>query len=149
MNSDQIKTLLDCCFVAKHITEEMKELPKGFKPRHMHVLAAVAKLSASKHDVRVSDVSRALNITTPSVTKLINDLCEKAVMEKYTHDKDKREALVRLTALGEEYEYKYVEQYHTEWADNLGNISDEEIETAVRVIHQLADAMPKGDLHEK
>lgn len=145
MNSDQIKILLDSCFEAKNITEKMKPLPEGFKPRHIHIIDAISRLSARMEEVRVSDVSRQLNITTPSVTKLINELEEKGVVEKYEFSGDKRVTLLKLTQLGRAYEQKYVERYHTEWAQNLKDVNDADIEIVVRTIHKLAKAMPAGD----
>ena len=74
MNIDKFKELIDSCFIAKKITETMEELPKGFKPRHIHVIDSIYQLSKKKSDVRISDVSSKLNVTTPSITKLINEL---------------------------------------------------------------------------
>ena len=144
MDHDQLRTLLDSCFAAKKIVEEMKELPQGFKPRHIHISDAVSRLGAGGEEVRVSDVSRRLNITTPSVTKLINELEKKNVVVKYECPDDGRATLLKLTELGKEYEEKYVEQYHAAWAKNLDDISDEDVEAVVRTISRLAEAMPEG-----
>lgn len=144
MNAIEIKELLDICFVAKTITERMKQLPKGFKPRHIHIIDTISRLSSTLDEVRVSDVSHQLNITTPSVTKLINELEEKKTIEKYEHPEDKRVTLLKLTKLGEEYNKKYVEEYHTEWAKNLDDISANDIRIVVDTINKLAKAMPSG-----
>lgn len=74
MKLENVKSLLDVCFKAKRITEIMPALPKGIKPRHIHVLECIKALGIEQKEVRVSDISRKLNITTPSVTKLINEL---------------------------------------------------------------------------
>lgn len=145
MDSIQIKLLLDSCFVAKNVIEKMKQLPTGFKPRHIHIIDAISRLSNNMDEVRVSDVSHQLNITTPSVTKLINELEEKGIVGKHEHAEDKRVTLVELTKLGKEYEQKYVEQYHAEWAQKLADVSDEDIQTVVCTLNKLAKAMPKGD----
>ncbi|MDD4849369.1 MAG: MarR family transcriptional regulator [Gemmiger sp.] len=145
MDSNQIKALLDSCFVAKTITQEMKQLPAGFKPRHIHILDAIARLGADGEAVRVSDVSRQLNITTPSVTKLLNELEEKGAVQKDICPADKRVTLVALTALGKEYEEKYVTRYHAQWAANMGEVSEAEVQTVVRTLNKLAKAMPKGE----
>lgn len=54
MNTDHIKILLDSCFTAKRITEMMKALPEGIKPRHILVIECVYTLSEGKKEVRVS-----------------------------------------------------------------------------------------------
>ena len=143
MNIDKFKELIDSCFVAKKITETMEELPKGFKPRQIHVIDSIYQLSKEKSDVRISDVSSKLNVTTPSITKLINELEEKSVVEKYTISDDKRVILVKLTELGMKYHKYYVTDYHTLWAGNLDYISDEDVDKVVYIINRLKDTMPK------
>ena len=143
MNIDKFKELIDSCFVAKKITETMEELPKGFKPRHIHVIDSIYHLSKEKSDVRISDVSSKLNVTTPSITKLINELEEKAVVEKYTISDDKRVILVKLTELGMKYHQYYVTDYHTLWADKLEDISDEDADKVVYIINRIMDTIPK------
>lgn len=148
MNSEKIKVLLDACFVAKRITEAMKELPAGLKPRHIHVLDCIFTLGKKNGEVRVSDVSFRLNITTPSVTKLIQELEEKGVLEKYPQKEDKRVILLGITPLGLEYHAEYVTGYHREWAKNLKHVSDEQADAAIQVINQLYKAIPKGGSYE-
>lgn len=46
MTSKDLELLLDACFIAKKITETLPALPKGIKPRHIHVLTAVPGLAA-------------------------------------------------------------------------------------------------------
>ena len=143
MNIAKVKELIDSCYIAKKITETMEELLKGFKPRHIHVIDSIYQLSKKKSDVRISDVSSKLNVTTPSITKLINELEEKSVVEKYTISDDKRVILVKLTELGMKYHKYYVTDYHTLWAGNLDYISDEDVDKVVYIINRLKDTMPK------
>lgn len=144
MNETSIRQLLDACFTAKHVVETMKELPKGFKPRHIHVIEAVYELSADQEEVRVSDVSRHLNITTPSVTKLIQELEERGTLEKYQQREDKRVTLVTLTDFGRELQRKYVAEYHRVWSERMQDITEEEVKTVIRVIARLEETIPGG-----
>lgn len=146
MNTHQIKLLLDSCFAAKRITETMESLPDGFKPRHIHVIDCIFSLGERGEEVRVGDVSRQMAITTPSVTKLLHELEEKGAVEKYSLGDDKRVILLKLTALGKAYQDKYVTKYHTAWAQNLPDVTEEQVQTAITVIARLQEAMPKrGD----
>ena len=74
MNTTSLKQLLDTCFTAKRIVETLPELPKGIKPRHIHVLDAIQDIQKQQGMCRVSDVSTKLNITMPSITKLVQEL---------------------------------------------------------------------------
>lgn len=148
MNETSIRQLLDTCFTAKHVVETMKELPKGFKPRHIHVIEAIYELSTNQEEVRVSDVSHRLNITTPSVTKLIQELEERGTLEKYQQKEDKRVTLVALTDFGRELQKRYVAEYHRAWSEQMQDVTEEEVKTVIRVIARLEETMPGGKKDE-
>lgn len=142
MNTSSLKHMLDACFTAKHIVETMPKLPKGMKPRHIHVLDSVNEVCREQGECRVSDVSGRLNITMPSITKLIQELESMGMLRKYGDETDRRVNLLRLTDKGEAHVKRYVRDFHEEWAGNLEDISDQQVLEAVRVIRRLKDTMP-------
>lgn len=143
MTTQKLKELLDTCFVAKRITESMADLPRGMKPRHIHVIDAIFELGKLDGEVHVSDVSKQLNITTPSVTKLINELAAMGVVTKSETDNDKRFTLLSLTDKGLLYQEQLVTNYHSRWAENAADITDSEAEIAIKVIMALQKGMPQ------
>jgi len=149
MKPENIKDLLDACFVAKKITETMADLPVGMKPRHIHVIDAVHELEQQEKNVRVSDVSKKLNITAPSVTKLIKELLEMGLITKTGDSHDKRSITLQLTEKGRQYEKQYVTDYHYSWAINASEITEAQAEAAITVIHTLYEAMPKAGDHDE
>lgn len=148
MTTEKLKELLDACFVAKRITETMADLPKGMKPRHIHVIDAIYELGRNSL-VRVNDVSRYLNITTPSVTKLINELLDMEAVAKSEDKEDKRFTLLSLTDKGLQYEKQYVTDYHALWAGKMIDITDEQVTSAIAVIASLQKAMPRGGVQNE
>ena len=100
MKTTDLEKLLDSCFTAKRIIETLPELPKGMKPRHVHVLHAIYELQDLTEGCRVSDVSKKLNITMPSITKLVQELDEKKLLKKFIRPGDKRVTLLKLTEEG-------------------------------------------------
>lgn len=150
MNDAQMKQLLDACFLAKRITERMPPLPAGIKPRHIHVIASIAE--HGENAVRVSDVSSALDVTTPSVTKLLNELEAAGAVRKEAGREDRRVVGLRLTELGESYYRTYVLEYHSRIMAALSSLSDEQIRTATQTIERLyraVDQIAKEDAHER
>jgi len=143
MTSELLKELLDACFIAKRITKSMPDLPCGLKPRHIHVIDAIYELRQKYGTVRVSDVSKRLDITMPSVTKLINELTVMGVVEKAETSADKRAMLLRLTKKGHQYEEQYVIAYHAQWAERITDITDDQAAAAIRTIISLQKAMPE------
>lgn len=142
MKTTDLEKLLDSCFTAKRIIETLPELPKGMKPRHVHVLHAIYELQDLTEGCRVSDVSKKLNITMPSITKLVQELDEKKLLKKFIRPRDKRVTLLKLTEEGKLCVKKYVIEFHKEWSSNLQDISSEEIEHVIEIIKKLGNTMP-------
>jgi len=142
MDAENLKKLLDACFIAKHVTETMPELPKGMKPRHIHVLDRVSMAWEERKECRVSDVSEGLNTTMPSITRLVQELEAMGMLEKYPDGEDKRVTLLKLTKKGEACVQKYVHDFHREWAANLSSVSNTQVQEAIRLIRQLDETMP-------
>lgn len=144
MDNRHLKLLLDSCFTARHIIETLPEIPKGMKPRHIHVLEAVRTVSYEKDICRVSDISCELNVTTPSISKLICELEEMGMLEKFPDQNDKRAICIALTTEGKTCVKKYVTDFHTKWAANLKDITNKQAEQTARIIECLMQSMPGG-----
>lgn len=140
---EELKRFIDACGVARRIVETMPELPKGIKPRHIHVIDAIVLTRQKKEKVLVSDVSRHLNVTMPSVTRLVSELEEKGVLEKSPDPEDGRNVLLKLTSLGEKYYQHYVREYYQELGRRLEGISCEELLTTVRTIQSVYQSIRK------
>lgn len=144
MNTTSLKKLLDTCFIAKRIVETLPELPKGMKPRHIHVLDAIQEIQQMQGMCRVSDVSNKLDITMPSVTKLIQELEVLGMVQKQMAQDDKRVSLLLLTENGQACLKRHVTEFHSAWVEKLNDISDERVEEVIYVIEQLRQTMPGG-----
>ena len=143
-----LKDFLDACYKAKHITELMPKLPEGMTPRHVHVLDVVYQLGAKEQNVKVSDISSHLNVTRPSITKLIRELEEMGVLEKVPDKKDKRVIHLNPTSLGKKYYDYYVEQYHSWLAEQFSGISEEDFLATIRTIGRVSDIMNNNRMEE-
>ena len=141
MDTALVKQFLDSCHNAKRITELMPKLPKGMTPRHIHVIDAIVLTEQQKGKVQVSDISRHLNVTMPSVTRLVRELEEQGVLVKYPDREDGRNVLLKLTALGQEYYQRYVHVYYQELGQRLEEISRADLKTAVQTINKVYGCM--------
>lgn len=143
MDAHMVELLLDSCFEAKRITDTLPKLPKGMKPRHNYVLHAVYELQDNAVGCRVSNVSKKLGTTMPSITKLVNELADKKLIEKYQDQTDGRVILLKLTDMGYRYVKKYVLDFHSTWAENMQDLSPDQITQTVEIIRKFKEAMPK------
>lgn len=144
MDTRHLRMLLDACFTAKHVIETLPELPEGIKPRHIHVLDAIQELSEQKGTCKVSDVSSRMNITTPSISKLISELVKMNYIEKETDVQDRRVCYLILTERGKECVRTYVTDFHNTWVRALDHIDNEEVVKTVKIIQDLNQTIPGG-----
>lgn len=144
MDTIHLKQLVDGCFLAKRIVETLPALPKGMKPRHIHVLDAVYETVNNQGMCRVSDVSARLNITTPSISKLIHELEDMQMLDKYTDAADKRVTLLSLTEEGMACVKKHVLDFQKEWTERIPEIDNEQAKETVRILTALLSSMPRG-----
>ncbi len=144
VNIGTFKQLLEVCFVARRIVETLPELPAGMKPRHIHVLEMIQLTLLRQGVCRVSDVSAGLDTTMPSITKLIQELERLDMVEKQEDKTDKRVALLTLTDAGRECLKRYLLDFHGEWAEAMGEVSEEQVSETAALIERLRTTMPRG-----
>ena len=143
MDEEMIKRFIDACNDSKKITELMPPLPKGIRPRHIHILDSIVILRNRMDLVRVSDVSERLNVTMPSITLLVNDLEKKGCLIKQTSPEDKRAYSLVLTELGELYYRMYIKGYHGWLSERFDEVSEEDMKTTIRTIYKVYEVMKR------
>lgn len=74
MTVENIKALLDACYQAERARELLPELPKGVSSAYIHYLDTIEGLERQGIRVKVSDISDALNIPRPGVTRTVQKL---------------------------------------------------------------------------
>lgn len=141
VSQELLRHLLDACFYGKQITELMPPLPQGIKPRHIHVLDTIHILQEKQAYVCISDVSSELRVTTPSVTKLIQELETFGAVEKHANREDKRITTLILTPLGLEFYALYIKDYHEKLAEILTSLDEQDCESTVRTLEKMYHLM--------
>lgn len=133
--------LLGACYEAKRVVELMPRLPQGMKPGHIHVIDVIYQLHLKGGLVRVSDIGAEMHVTNPGVTRLVNELVELGAVAKVQSSEDKRVFTVVLTELGQRYQKDYLERYHRELEKRMSGVSEDDIRTMARVIHEAYRAV--------
>ena len=135
---NEVRSLLDVCWKAKTITELMPALPKGMKPRYVHVIDAVWHINEPNGQdtgtARVGDVSAFLGVTTPSITKLVGEMADLGLVVKHADAADRRAVTLTLTERG-------LEEYHAHLSQLLGGLTSDQCETTVRTLTEALRLM--------
>ena len=125
----------------------MPALPKGMSPRHVRVIDIIYQRSQKAEGVKVSDVSKTLQVTKPSITKLINELEQLGVVQKNPGAGDKRIVWLQLTDLGLSYYNFYVQQYHDWLAVQLEGLEPEHLRITAQTIQQVSRILRTAEMN--
>ncbi len=142
-NDKLISNLVDMLFVAKKVIEYLPPLPDSLRKSHLQVLQVIDKLNQEQLEARVTSISKTLKITSPNITKLINELEEMNLVVKLRSIEDKRVVLVQTTSAGEKILHHYVKDYHQYLNKVIENIGVERCELTIETVNQLAHEMQK------
>jgi Transcriptional regulators len=86
----------------------------GYKPSEIRTLMCIQKgIQHAPFAMKVSDISKLLHVTAPTVTQLINGLEAEGLVERNAASKDRRAVSIKLTAKGETVTQLAEEDFHT------------------------------------
>jgi len=100
MTNEKVKRMLDACYMAKRIRDMLPPLPGGVTPAYVQILDVIQKLEQKNGSVRVSDVSDALNLPRPGVTRTVKEMESKGFLRKIASDDDGRVTYLSVTESG-------------------------------------------------
>lgn len=141
MTNEKIKRMLDACYLAKRIREMLPPLPEGVMPSYIKYLEVVQTLEKNSSHVRVSDISDALDLPRPGVTRTVKEMEQKGYLHKLASPDDRRVTYISITEKGRELSRKYDENYFSELSAYLDDISEEEADCMIRTIGKFYEIM--------
>ena len=141
MTNEKIKRMFDACYQAKRIREMLPPLPPGVMPSYIQYLDVIRKLEGQGTGVKVSDISDALNIPRPGVTRTVKEMEKKGYLTKYASEEDGRITYVFITEKGEELSDKYDKNYYSRLLKYMDHISEEEADCMISTIEKFYKVM--------
>ncbi len=141
MTNDLIKQMFDACYQAKRVREMLPPLPKGVMPSYIQCLSAIGNLQKEQKDVCVSDISYALNLPRPGVTRTVKQMEEKGYLKKIASSEDGRIVYIDITEKGKNLSQKYDRDYFGGLSAALSNISEEEAICMIQTVEKLYNFM--------
>lgn len=141
MTVENIKALLDACYQAKRVRELLPELPKGVASSFIHYLDVIECMGRRGVRVRVSDISDALKIPRPGVTRTVAEMERAGYIRKSASEEDGRVTYLTITDKGRQLSQVYNASFFEQLAPLLEEISDEQAACTVRTIDKLYHVM--------
>lgn len=150
MTIELIKRMMDTCYLAKRARDLLPPLPDGVMPSYIQYLDTIQKLEAAGVRVKISDLSDALNLPRPGVTRTVKEMEHKGYLQKQVSAEDGRVTYLLLTAAGRQLSQKYDSNYFRDLAPYLDGISDADAECTIRTIEAFYQVMcERRASHEK
>ena len=147
MTTRNIKHLLDAFYQAKRVRELMPALPKGVTPAFIHYLDTIAALQQQGVRVKVSDISDALHIPRPGVTRTVKDMVDGGYLEKAASEEDGRVTYLTITEKGRMLSQVFDSEFFAKLAPLLADVSDEDAATTIRTIEKVYQVMSERRIH--
>ena len=141
MTVELIKRMMDACYQAKRVRDMLPPLPEGVMPSYIHYLDIIQKLERQGVQVKVSDLSDALNLPRPGVTRTVKEMEAKGYLKKTASAEDGRVTYLSITEAGAQLSQTYDKQYFDALVPCLQGIPEADVETAIRTIEAFHQVM--------
>mgnify|MGYP000054970181 FL=1 len=100
MTSEIIKRMFDACYQAKRTREMLPQLPEGVRSSFIQYLDTIQSLEGQGVQVKVSDISDAMELPRPGVTRTVKEMEEKGYLKKMASEADGRVTYIAVTRKG-------------------------------------------------
>lgn len=141
MKNKTIKRMFDACYQAKRIRDMLPPLPDGVMPSYIYYLDAIQTLEQEEVHVKISEISDALNIPRPGVTRTVKEMVAKGYLKKIASPDDGRVTYVSITEEGRELSRRYDQEYFSSLAPYMDDISEEDAECMIQTIETFYEIM--------
>ena len=141
MTIELMKQMMDACFLAKRTRDLLPPLPDGVLPSQIRYLDVIQRLESSGMRVKVSDLSSAMNLPRPGVTRAVKELEQKGYLRKENSAEDGRVTYLSLSKSGKVLSQKYNHDTFQALLPHLQGISDSDAECMIRTIETLYQEM--------
>ena len=150
MNIALIKRMMDACYQAKRVRDLLPALPDGVLPSFIQYLDAIQTLEQQGVQVKVSDLSDALSLPRPGVTRTVKEMETGGYLQKKTSPDDRRITYISITEAGRALSQTYDAEYFSALAPSLDTISEEDARQMVQTMETFYQIMCKRrDSHEQ
>ena len=133
MTIENVKRMMDACYLAKRIRDMLPKLPKGVLPSYIHYLDVIIELEKKGIQVKVSDISDPLKIPRPGE--------EKGYLKKQSSKEDGRITYITITDKGQGLSDKYNDAYFGKLCEWLSGIPEADADCMIQTIETFYEVM--------
>ncbi|WP_024831826.1 MarR family winged helix-turn-helix transcriptional regulator [Ruminiclostridium josui] len=128
-------------------TERRKQSLFGLKQSEVRVLLCIKQLFYdNKQNITVSEISKKLFVTSPTVTELIKSLSNNGYIERNVDSQDKRVSDIKLTAKGEKKVEKLINYFTSLFSGLIERIGVEQSEKLLDLLDEVCNYLNETNL---
>ena len=149
MTPEALKKMMDACYQAKRIRDMLPPLPKGVTSSYIQYLDVIQSLERNGIHVKISDISDALNLPRPGVTRTVKEMEAGGYLQKKASQNDGRVTYISITEAGRTLSQTYDTEYFSALAPSLDTITEEDARQMIQTMETFYQIMCKRrDSHE-
>ena len=150
MTIELIKRMFDACYQAKRIRDMLPPLPTGVTSSYIRYLDVIQSLEQNGVHVKISDISDALNLPRPGVTRAVKEMQANGYLQKIASPDDGRVTYISITEAGRALSQTYNAEYFRSLAPSLDVIPEEDARRMIQTIETFYQIMyERRDSHDK
>ncbi|MCA0754795.1 MarR family transcriptional regulator [Paenibacillus sp. N4] len=126
-----------------------KKTIDGLKPSEIRVLVRLKNnLDNGGASMTVSELSKILQVTSPTVTQMINSLLASGHVNRSADPSDRRITEITLTDKGSRFAEKALERYHALFKGVIDRLGKEQSDQLIVTLNQLFDYLESYSYNE-
>ncbi len=145
MTIELLKQMMDACYLAKRTRDLLPPLPKGVASSYVQYLDVIEKMTQQGLQVKVSDISDALGLPRPGVTRTIKEMEAKGYLTKTESQEDGRITYLHMTKEGQALSQIYNTKVFENLCLRLEDISEEDARCTIRTIARMHQIMSERE----
>lgn len=150
MKIETIKRMFDACYQAKRTRDMLPPLPTGVSSSYIQYLDVIQSLERNGIHVKISDISDALNLPRPGVTRTVKEMEAGGYLKKTASSDDGRITYISITEPGLKLWSTYDTEFFSELAPYMNSISEKDAETMIQTIASFYKIMlERREHHDK
>lgn len=109
----------------------------GLKPSEIRVLITIrmSKKRTGKDTLTVSEVSRLLRVTSPTITQMVNSLLSQGFVVRTSDTQDRRISVIQLTEKGEQFADRAVARIRDTFKGMIDYLGEEKSELLIELLN--------------
>lgn len=138
---------LSDAFIRFSRTERKKQPLLELKQSEIRVLCCIKAIS-NKADcaITVSEISKQLFVTSPTITELVKGLSSKGYIERRTNLQDKRVADLKLTDKGEKIVEKVLASFTSFFSGLVDKLGEEKCLLLIELLEEVCEYIDDMDI---